>query len=584
MKDLSPIEFLKLQITINLYPDWVLEDEHASGQYGLVFFINPKHANTYPPSLALKTLNPEALPVNPAQLEELQREFSKWIRLPSHRNVIAAHSFKIAGIQILDPVDRGKVHWIQIPVMSMERMSGTLTDWIGNEQISLGTKLCAIAQAFNGLSHLYANGIQGHGDLKPSNILYKDASNAFTFPGDELLKNCPWIIKVADFGWADAWIDYGFTNKALREYIAPERLGGSPAVVPEKSDVFSMGIIAAELLMGRHPSKNLQRAKKSEGEWIKHATRGDWDLSNLPSETLRNLILSCLNSLPDERPTAYTAMQLICEEINNLEGFDIAPTIDRWNREKTQAALPFISERSEEIERLVQTIGLGNQVEANSVRRLRQILKSIKPDDLYSLGDWKQAAGAILDFLKGQGAPLNQLEASQIRMHAKEHLEVLLSRVDQVDYAKLAGGLHPSDTITPFERFSHLLGHVARIADVDFEQVLRGEWNWSMLAIAGFAYHRASQARFEDSPIRTPVEYLNLAIGHAPNQAVPYFIRALRRKEALFFARLGITEAADCTMQDVIDDLLIACRLEPSWSEPRSQLDLARSDGPDPFL
>ena len=166
-------------------------------------------------------------------------------------------------------------------------------------------------------------------------------------------------------------------------------------------------------------------------------------------------------------------------------------------------------------------------------------------------------------------------------MNVKEYLELHLSRVNQADYETLADGLDSLDTITPFERFAHLVGHFARIADLEFEQVLRGEWDWSPLGVAGFAYHRASCARTESDPPKTPIEYLEIAIAHAPQQAVPYFFRALWGKGILIFAKLGINDAPDFTMQDVVGDLEVACRLAPNWSEPRTELDRARCFDPD---
>jgi serine/threonine protein kinase len=574
MSTFTPIDILRLWIATEGFPDWNLEDGNASGQYGIVFFLNSKHPNSFPPSLALKTLNPESLREKPTQLEELQREFSKWIRLPSHRNVLENYSFKTATVPLPGALDPEQTHLIRIPVISMERMNGTLGDWIAPGKIPLTAKLCALAQAFNGLCHLYSNGIQGHGDLKPSNILFKDISTT-SVPGDcTWPPECPWVVKIADLGWADAWLDYGFTNKALREYMGPERFGDSPRVVPEKSDIFSMGIISAELLLGRHPCKKLDDAKNSVRGLTKCANAGNWDLSDLPSDRLKGFIKQCLDPSPEARPTAKEAVHLLCQELMDLIGVNIEPTLDYWSNECAQELFPFISARSEEIDRLMGTLGLGHEVEAQSIRRLRQIVRdrSMKLDRIADMQDWLQGASGLIDFLGSNESPLTSLEISQLRADARILVEKTFGKVNQQELDALTAGLDKKDMVTPFERYSDVLFGLAEVAHLDFEQCLKGEWEFSPLAIAGFALRRASSARIEANPARSPIEYLEIAIQHAPSQAEPYFLRALRRREALILAEIRELDPPSFSIQDVIADLERACRLAPDWKEPQTTL------------
>jgi serine/threonine protein kinase len=79
--------------------------------------------------------------------------------------------------------------------------------------------------------------------------------------------------------------------------------------------MFAMGIIAAEITQRRHPSRNLKQATKSDGKWIRAAAKGDWDLSSIQSETMKELILNCLNMDPRRRPTAQEAIHTVCEEL-----------------------------------------------------------------------------------------------------------------------------------------------------------------------------------------------------------------------------------------------------------------------------
>lgn len=563
MTKFSPLDHLKFWITIDGYPDWDLEEDHASGTYGLVFFLNAKYPNSFPSTIALKTLNPETLGNNPEQLEELQREFAKWIKLPPHRNVLDAHRFKTAPIAFPDPIDSKAKHWVNIPVISMTRMKGSLEDWIQSSDLSPAAQLAALAQAFSGLDHLYSNGIQSHADLKPANILYTSEPSG--------LPSNLWTIKIADFGWSDVWNDYGYANKSLRKYIAPERLGSSPAVVPEKSDIFSMGIISAEILTGKHPMINLIRASKSEGEWIRRTTQMNWDLSGLPSENLRQMILQCLDPSPYNRPTAWEAVVIICRELERLHGIDLEPTLNLWKKESTQSYFPFIPKIAEEIDLLRRTLGLGKEVAAKSIRRLRDIKKDIKINGIYSMETWLQCTQILINFLESDETPLNQMQLSELRLEAKNHLYFYGQKKDS-DWDNLRNEIHEDDKITAFEHFSHLIGHLAEIVKINFEQVYDDKVAFSSLGKAAFSYHRSSNARAEKNPLRSPIEYLDISISLQPNQAVPYYFRSLRRREILFFEKCGIPSDLKISKAEIIEDLEIACRLDPDWSEPKGAL------------
>jgi serine/threonine protein kinase len=577
MSDFTTIDFLKLWISVHGFADWDLEDEFTRGTYGLVFFLNAKNPNTSPKSIALKTLDPEDLPKTPKALDELQREFAMWLRLPDHENVLRAGILKRAKFPAGDSFAPDGIRWVEMPVMQMARMDGCLSAWIGSSDYSLTDKLSALAQAFNGLTHLYANGIEGHGDLKPSNLLFTDNSRTRQFPSDAWLKNHPWIIKVADLGWANAWIDYGYTSKAHRPYVAPERLGDHPVFIPEKSDMFSMGMIAAELIQGHHPSPNFKKAEAHDSKWLRQIDAGKWNLEGISPGRIKDLIERCIDPDPAKRPSATEAIQTLCQELREVHGVDIGPTLDYWTAMACQSNVPSISSTSEEIERLARTLGLGVEQESKSFQRLRQIFESMNPKDIYSLEDWVQAAGTILDFLKRMEGEPNEEEAGRIRSQAREHLEKTLSVLDHPSLATMASTLHSEDRLKPFERFSHLVGNLANIANIDFEQAYGGEWNMSQLTLAGFAYHMSTRSHSnpEDAK-RDTIEYLDIAVDLSLIEAVPYYFRAIRKHSILIMEQAGFPQYRDVSLREIIDDLEMACRLAPDWQEPRTKLESIR--------
>lgn len=179
------------------------------------------------------------------------------------------------------------------------------------------------------LQWLYKHGLQGHGDLKPDNILLSDLRTRFALPDEESFpsKTHYWQARVADLGRADIWTQGGGTYHAWRPYLAPEWFRNT--VVPEASDIFALGIIACELLSGMHPggdrTESLTKRWNAE-KWEKWAESGP-RVVNLQPATLRDVVLRCLAADPEYRPSANTLKTALCEILKHEYGMDLAPQL-----------------------------------------------------------------------------------------------------------------------------------------------------------------------------------------------------------------------------------------------------------------
>ena len=298
----DPIAQIKTGLQLS-YGPLDFDQSPILGTYGLVLLARDPRTGH---KLAFKTIDliKGGGTLTSQDLAYLQREFRKWLKLPPSRNILSGLMVHSININSRDLQVKG------LPVMMMKAMAGSLEDWIGNPNFTYEEKLTASIQLFSGLDDLYKAGIEGHGDLKPSNILYSDLSETFSLDDHAgwPSQSNPWQITVADFGWADAWVDIGFTNKALREYMAPERFDG--IFVAEKSDIFAAGLIVAQLFQGAHPAKNLKKAKKSEGSWRRCVEQGNWEMSSLAeNEALHRLIIRCLSNDPNARPSAQNVLE-----------------------------------------------------------------------------------------------------------------------------------------------------------------------------------------------------------------------------------------------------------------------------------
>ena len=143
----------------------------------------------------------------------------------SHPNIVAVH-------------DWGAVDGIYY--MVMEYVRGQSAREILNAEGLLAPMQMAevLVPTLSALDHAHRQGIV-HRDVKPENVMV-------TREG---------VVKVADFGlaraYADAQITEAGTVTGTVQYLAPEQLQGEPA--DPRTDLYSVGIVAYELLTGRLP-------------------------------------------------------------------------------------------------------------------------------------------------------------------------------------------------------------------------------------------------------------------------------------------------------------------------------------------
>ncbi|MGH2636352.1 MAG: Stk1 family PASTA domain-containing Ser/Thr kinase [Actinomycetota bacterium] len=143
----------------------------------------------------------------------------------SHPNIVAVH-------------DWGAVDGIYY--MVMEYVRGQSAREILNAEGLLAPMQMAevLVPTLSALDHAHRQGIV-HRDVKPENVM-------ITREG---------VVKVADFGlaraYADAQITEAGTVTGTVQYLAPEQLQGEPA--DPRTDLYSIGIVAYELLTGRLP-------------------------------------------------------------------------------------------------------------------------------------------------------------------------------------------------------------------------------------------------------------------------------------------------------------------------------------------
>lgn len=275
--------------------------EPRTGSYGLVLVMEADALEVSPRRFAVKTFRPEKAESSDLDAEELfRRELRLWLSLPPHPNVVPA-----LGLEVVRPPDSGLP--TSVPLVRMPYCDSSLAEWTQEgSDAGPADRLLALAYACAGLMWLYENGVEGHGHLKPANILLRDLKQDFHLDAEGVPSTrYPWAARVSDLGWADIWKEYrkDLVDRAWSPYRAPERFQGSFAAVA--SDTFALAVIAVELLQGRHPAganTALLAGKWGRSRWKRWALAGGRDLSGVKPMALRDVLHAALDPEPRNRP------------------------------------------------------------------------------------------------------------------------------------------------------------------------------------------------------------------------------------------------------------------------------------------
>jgi tRNA A-37 threonylcarbamoyl transferase component Bud32 len=165
----------------------------------------------------------------------------------------------------------------------MEHLEGVSLDRILEKmpKLSLSRALHILSQVCAGLSYAHEQGIV-HQDIKPANI--------FVQPDDQ--------VKIVDFGLAcsPGTMDCGLRGTIL--YSAPEAIEGES--VDERTDIYSLGITAFEMITGQRPYPEDDITKILDLHLHQDVPDPSTLVSDLPDE-LRHFVRRATRRNPAER-------------------------------------------------------------------------------------------------------------------------------------------------------------------------------------------------------------------------------------------------------------------------------------------
>lgn len=197
--------------------------ESLLSQGGMSLLYLASHPKSEKP-LAIKVLSPTL--VSQTHMKKRFLKEAKIIALTDHPNIVKLH---------------GQGEWENGLYIAMEFIQGiSLRQFIDQHSLSHKRALEIILKVAYALLHLHTHGVI-HRDLKPENILITEDSE----------------VKVIDFGIALFGMDSEKKPKSgsggmigTPSYMSPEQKS-DPSSVTYASDIFSLGVIAYELVVGK---------------------------------------------------------------------------------------------------------------------------------------------------------------------------------------------------------------------------------------------------------------------------------------------------------------------------------------------
>ncbi|VTS00420.1 serine threonine kinase : Serine/threonine kinase OS=Microcystis aeruginosa PCC 9807 GN=MICAF_7120001 PE=4 SV=1: Pkinase: DUF4062: NACHT: FGE-sulfatase [Gemmata massiliana] len=275
--------------------------EVGRGGLGIVFrAFNTKTLIEKNRPRALKILIPEGDLTKSRQRLEAEADSLRAIR---HDHVVAFYN-----AETVIHTEVGEIDYLEMEYVYGPSLEDLVTHFLQTDGCAVPVRLAVelIRQAAAGLDGIHTHAQRFiHRDLKPSNLLLE-------WRPDSPPSSSPWRVRLCDFGLVRAAGRPRITSETsiagTRVYMAPEQLRPGPGrPVSAKSDVFALGVILYELVVGRHPF------------WAGTITQTDENIARLrythPREANRSvdipegldtLIRAMLAEHPTKRPDAAT--------------------------------------------------------------------------------------------------------------------------------------------------------------------------------------------------------------------------------------------------------------------------------------
>ncbi|MBV8865004.1 MAG: protein kinase [Acidobacteriaceae bacterium] len=293
--------------------------------------------------IALKTIRPD-LASNTAALRRLKQE-TLLARQIAHRNVIRVFDLGVADKLRFITMEFVEGHDLKALLDPVKKLST-------EDAVEILTQIC------QGLQAAHSEDVV-HRDLKPQNVLLSAGNR----------------VRIVDFGLARSFENTGITHSGVilgtPAYMAPEQALGQQG--DARADIFSLGVIAFELLTGELPfpshslSESLLSRTRGRARAIEYAN------PEVPA-WLARIVMRCLERNPADR---YETAQAVASD---LLARDVCPYLPPGLRPDSLAPGTMVGSRYR-IEAEAGEGGMGKVYRATDLDLHRTVaLKVVRPD------------------------------------------------------------------------------------------------------------------------------------------------------------------------------------------------------------
>ncbi len=211
------------------------------------------------------------------------------------------------GIARLYAAGESRIDDVEVPWLALEYVRGVdLVRHAQDKNLDLAARLRLLIEVGRAVHYAHERGVI-HRDLKPGNILVDDEGHP----------------KVLDFGIARLREDgaQGLTQDGqvlgTLPYMSSEQLAGDSSRIDARSDVYSLGVLAYELIAGRLPHPRLNTSTIFEAlDILRHETPPR--LATISPATRGDLDTVIMKSLASEREQRYATAAEWADDLQRI--------------------------------------------------------------------------------------------------------------------------------------------------------------------------------------------------------------------------------------------------------------------------
>jgi eukaryotic-like serine/threonine-protein kinase len=300
----NPANFQNLRIG-----SYVIDSPIGTGAFGVVFRAH-HYENESP--VAIKVPRGDLLP-DPDSLRRFQSEAKAGLQL-DHPSIVQTLEADFTG---------------PIPYIASEFCEGPdLARWLEHQAVARSDPRSIAAfvlQLCNAIRYAHRHGII-HRDIKPGNVMLTGAGDTAIRPLEE------YTPKLTDFGLAKLVIDPIVNSRSslvigTPMYMAPEQLLPHWGPVTYRTDIYSLGVLLAELLTGKPPRFGMSYGQVL-GSLLSNSTLDESKLiDRRVPDGLKRIARQCLQRDPEDR---FGSAEELSKDLQAfLDGKQVSAKVDR---------------------------------------------------------------------------------------------------------------------------------------------------------------------------------------------------------------------------------------------------------------